>query len=269
MSAIRLVLGRDLRAHLRGLLYWLVPIAGLMIMVISIAPSMMQQGSMLEAKLQAMPEGLKRVFGVAMLDFRRPASYLAVNFVYVTLTASLSAGMLGATILAKEEALKTAELLLTQPVARSRIVAAKALVVAIHALAFNTALATIAIVGLGLVMPGPSEAGRVAQLFAGTTALAVCFGGLGMLVATLVVRARVAANAALGVVLGAYLIDVVGALSPDLDFLARVSPFRPMEPSRVIAAGGVDPIALAVLVAVGVAAAIAAGYRYARRDILV
>jgi ABC-2 type transport system permease protein len=269
MTAIRLILGRDLRAHLRGFLSWVLPVAALVVLVVSIAPSMMRQGSMLEAKLQAMPEGMKRVFGVALLDFRRPASYLAINFIYVTLTASLSAGMLGANILAKEEALKTAELLLTQPISRTRIVTAKALVVLLHAIAFNVVIATIAIIGLGLVMTGPTEASRIAQLFAGTTSLAICFGGLGMLIATLVKRARIAANAALGVVLGTYLLDVVGALSPDLDVLSRISPFRPMEPSRVIAAGGVDPLALLALCAIGVIAAIAAAYRYARRDILV
>lgn len=269
MSALRLVLGRDLRAHLRGFLFWLVPVVALVVMVVSIAPSMMKQGSMLEAKLQLMPEGLKRVVGMSLLDFRRPPSYLALNFVYMTLTASLSAGMLGANILAKEESLKTAELLLSQPVARTRIFVAKALVVVIHAIAFNTVIAVIAIAGLAIVLTVPIEADRIAQLYVGTTALALGFGGIGMLVATLVKRARVAGNAALGVVLGAYLLEVVGALSPDLDWLGRLSPFRPMAPSRIIAAGGVDPLALVGLVAIGVTAATVAGVRYARRDILV
>jgi ABC-2 type transport system permease protein len=265
---IRLVLARELRAHRRSFLYWTLAVSLLLIMVISIQPSMAHKGSALEAKLAMLPDAVKRVFGLTGLDFTRPAGYLAVNFLYVTLTAPLSAAMLGATLVGKEEAQHTAEILFAQPVSRRRVLLGKAAALALHILAFHVILAAVTLIGFRLVVHGPIEAPLVLAQFGGTAVLAICFGGLGMLAATLVRRPRGAANAGLGIVLGGYLLSVVGAISPALEWVGWASPFHAVAPTRILAAGGLDPLAVAVLVAIGVAGAAAAVIRYDRRDIL-
>lgn len=262
-----LVFARDARAHLRGFVLWTLPVAALLLVVVSIQPSMARQGSALEAKLQMMPAALKQLFGLGAIDFLRPAGYLAVNFIAITITAPLSAGTLGATLIAKEEAMHTAELLLTRPVSRVQVLAGKVGVLALHVLGYHVVLSTVALVGLAIVVDGPVEARLILSLFGGSATLAVCFGGLGMWIATLVARPRIAGSAALGVVLGAYLIAAVGAVSPELGWLAWLSPFHAVSPPRIIAHGGLDPVAAVAVATIGLAGAAAAFVRYARKDI--
>jgi ABC-2 type transport system permease protein len=262
-----LVFRRELRAHRRTFLLWLVPIAGLLLLNLAMQPSMAGDGGVLAAKLEAMPPALMRAFGISLLDVTRPAPYLAMNFIYVTLTASLLAGMLGATLVAKEEAQHTAELLLTGPVGRGAVLAGKAGALAVYGLGYNVALALVAIAASAAIIAGPVEPGRIASLFAGTAALAACFGGLGMLIATVVPTPRHAGNAALGVVLGTFLVSAVAAAIPQAEVLHRLSPFRAVEPGRIVLAGGPPVAALLVLGAVGVAAGLLAVRRYQRRDI--
>jgi ABC-2 type transport system permease protein len=265
--AARLLVPRELRAQLRTFLLWLVPVALLVVMVASLQPSMAGDGGALAAKLDAMPEGMRRAFGISRVDFTRPPAYLSINFVYVTLTASLFAAGLGATVIAKEGQLRTVELLFAMPVERRSVLLGKVGAAAIYGLGFNVALAAVALGSLAGFVSSPLEAGLVAALFVGTAALGACFLGVGMLIATLVSRPRTAGNAALGVALGAYLVSIVGAASPDADWLAYASPFRYVEPGRIVAAGGVDPVAVAALVAIGVGCGVAAIARYQRRDL--
>jgi len=101
------------------------------------AVAMAGDGGLLGTKLAAMPEAMKRALGISVLDCSRPPAYLALNFVYATLTTSLFGGILGATIVAKEEAQRTAELLLTLPVSRERVLAGKAIALALFAILYS------------------------------------------------------------------------------------------------------------------------------------
>lgn len=264
---VSLVFKRELRACLKTFLYWFVPVVGLVIMTISLQPSMAQDGGMLAAKLEMLPESLRQAFGVTVLDFTRPANYLATNLIYVTLTGSLLAGILGATLVAREEAQHTAEILLTLPVSRAQVLLGKAGVLAVYALGFHLLMALTSILSFQVVVGGEIEAGLIASLFGGTAALGVCFGGAGMLVATLVREPRSAGSAALGLVFGTYLLGVASGIAPKAEKLGWLSPFQAVEPGQIIANGGLDTVNTTALVLIGVACGAAAIVRYGRKDI--
>lgn len=266
-ATVRLVLGRELAANLRTFLLWFVPVALLLTLNLAMQPSIAGDGGVLAAKLDAMPEAMRRAFGITALDFTRPPAFLSTNFIYVTLTASLLGGTLGATIVAKEEALRTAELLLTPPVAREHVLAGKAIALAIYVIGFDVALALVAIAVAAALIDAPTEPALIASLFGGTAALGACFAGVGMLLGTLVRVPRNASNAALGVVLGMFLINAVAAAFPRAEALSTMSPFRAVEPGRIVVDGGIDPIVVIVLVTIGLAGGGLAVWRYRGRDI--
>ncbi len=258
----------ELGASLRTFLAWLVPMACLLGLTCALQPSFAGDGGALAAKIQAMPETLRKAFGVELVDFRRPAAYLAINFLSVTLIASLFGGLLGARIVAKEETLHTAELLYAQPVSRVHILAGKAAAVAVYAIALPLALGLLAVAILAAVVPGPLEAGLMAALFGGAAALSVCFAGAGMLVAAVVRDARSAAGGALAIVLGTYFLGVLSAIAAPAAPLRWLSPYKLVEPIAILARGGLDPVGPAALVALGIAFAAAGIARHRRRDIL-
>lgn len=260
------VLGHELRASARGAFAWWVGTAGMLVLVCALQPSL--ASGALAAKLEAMPAGMRRAFGLEIVDFQRPAAYLAANFLYVTLTVALLASRFGAVAIAKEETLRTAELLYTLPVSRVRILAGKAAAVAAFAIAFPAALAAVAIPVLAAVTARPVELGLTAELFAGAAALGLCFAGLGMLVAACVRDARTAGGLALALAVGTWFLGLISAAAPAAAPLRWLSPYKLVEPMAILAAGGLDPVHAGLLVAVGVGSAAFAIARYRRRDIV-
>ena len=241
-----IVFAHELRVNLRGLLAWLLPVGALLALTCALQRSFVESG-LLEAKLAGLPAAMRHALGLELVDFRRPPVYLATNFLLVVL--------------------HTAELLYAQPALRSAILAGKAGAFALHVIAFPATLGAIAIATLGAMAAAPLEAGLVAQLFAGAVTLAIAFAGLGMLIAALVRDARAAAPVALGLVFGTYLIGVISAIAAPAAPLRFLSPFKLVEPSTIVAAGGLAPAPAAALIALGVASGTLAIASYRRRDL--
>jgi ABC-2 type transport system permease protein len=264
VAAIRVVLGHELRAQLRGFAAWAVPLAGMAALVCGLQPSL--ANGPLAAKLASMPEAMRRAFGLELLDFQRPVAYLATNFMVITVGVALFAGLSGASIIAKEEILHTAELLYAQPVSRARVLLGKAAAVVAYVLALPLTLALVASALLAAVADRPLEPGAIAELFAGAAALACCFAGAGMLVAARAREPRSAGGITLGIVLGTYFLGMISAMSRVAAPLRWLSPFKWVEPSSIVM-HGLDPLAITALLGLGAGCAAAAIRRYAGRDL--
>jgi ABC-2 type transport system permease protein len=264
VPVIRIVFARELRVNLRTFAAWSLPLAGMLALVCALQPSL--ANGPLAAKLESLPDAMRRALGLEMFDFARPAAYLATNFTTVSIGLSLFAALLGASIIAKEETMRTAELLYAQPVSRTRILLGKAAAVATYAIAAPVLLGLVASALLAAIAARPLEPGLIGSLFAGVTVLAIFFAGAGMLVATLVRDARSANGVALGAVLGTFAIGIVSALSSTAAPLRWLSPFKWNEPSSIIA-HGLDPATVALSLGLGMASAGIAIARYQRRDV--
>jgi len=263
-DASRIVFAHELRQSLRSWLWWVLPIGFMVTLTCALQPALAK--GVLAAKMEAMPEALRKAFGLELVDFKRPAAYLATNFTTISLSTALFAGLLGAAMIAKEETLRTAETLYAQPTSRTSILIGKAAALAVYALAFPITLAVLSIVALTAVAEQPVEVGVVVELFVGACAIAVCFAGIGMLVATLVRDKRSATGAALGAVLGSYFIGVMSALHEVVAPLRWISPHKLAEPTQILVQG-IDVPRISLLVIGGVGAAAIAIALYKRQDI--
>ncbi|HEY5922186.1 MAG TPA: ABC transporter permease subunit [Kofleriaceae bacterium] len=263
-DATRILFGHELRHSLRTWLWWVLPIGLMVTLTCALQPALAK--GVLAAKMDAMPDALRRAFGFANVDFKRPAAYLATNFTTITLSTALFAGLLGAAMIAKEETLRTAEILYAQPTSRTRILVGKAAALAVYALAFPIALALLSIVTLSAVAEQTVEIGVIVELFIGATAIAVCFAGIGMLVAALVRDKRSASGATLGAVLGSYFVGVLSALDEVVQPLRWLSPYKLAEPAQILV-NGTDVARLGLLVIAGIGAATIAIAMYKRQDI--
>ena len=262
-----LILTRELRANLKTFFAWAIPVGLLVAIAQSVQPSMAAPDSLLAAKLEVLPEGMKQAFGMTAGDLSRPASYLAVNFIYVTLTSTLFAGLLGASMLAKEELHHTAEALLSLPISRGAVFAGKLVATLALAAAYQLVMAAAGIGTLAAVVTGDLQLPLLVQVFAGAGLLSLTFGAIGLLVSTLVKEARSASGATLGIVLGTYLLGVMATLGGKAEKAGVISPYKLVEPGDIVAADGLEGVKVAALVAIGVAAASAAFVRFSRRDI--
>ncbi|MGE0402360.1 MAG: hypothetical protein AB7T06_37005, partial [Kofleriaceae bacterium] len=78
---------------------------------------------------------------------------------------------------------------------------------------------------------------------------------------------RGVANVTLAIVFGTFVLGVFSALTPTLSFARWVSPFKLVEAQAIVANGGLDPRAVAILVGVGGACIALAIEAYGRRDL--
>jgi ABC-2 type transport system permease protein len=190
-----------------------------------------------------------------------PSGYLAFVFIFFILAVSLFAcAQIGAS--RHEEADQQLETLLALPVGRRNWLGGRLLLAACGTVAISLAAgfltwAGAASGGVSISLPRMLEAGAnclpVALLFLGTAALAYA------------VVPRASAGIAYGLVTVAFLWDLVGSLLGVPKWLVELTPFQHvgLVPAQQFRAG-----AAAIMVAIGLLAAVAALGLFRRRDLL-
>ncbi|MGE3765284.1 MAG: ABC transporter permease [Kofleriaceae bacterium] len=264
-TIVGIVLRHELLAARRGAVLWLVSLGAMLALVSALQPAL--AAGPLAAKISSLPQAMRDALGLSIVDFNRPAAYLATNFAYVVLGTGAFGGLLGSRVIAKEELSRTGELLYAQPARRGAIVLGKALAAATYAIAVPLLLAIVPLAILSAVTTRELEAPLVFSLFVGCACTAFAFAGVGMLVASTSRQPRGVANVTLAIVFGTFVLGVFSALTPTLSFARWVSPFKLVEAQAIVANGGLDPRAVAILVGVGGACIALAIEAYGRRDL--
>jgi ABC-2 type transport system permease protein len=190
-----------------------------------------------------------------------PSGYLGVTFIFFVLAVSLFAcAQIGAA--RREEAGQQLETLLAQPVGRRRWLGGRLALASAGAVAISLAAGLLTWVG---AESGGADISLAKMIEAGANCLPVSllFLGVAVLVYALVPRASGAIAYALVTV--AFLWDLIGSLLGAPKWLVGLTPFQhvglvPAEPFR----GG----AAAVMVGIGVLAAVAALALFRRRDLV-
>lgn len=257
MIALALAQLRDRR---RSLLAWGLPIGLMSAFIVAIFPSV---SDALAKAIRSYPAGLKEAFGISelstveqyleaeMLSLIVPLAvgYLAVRSIASGLSGAAESGRL--------------DVLLSAPISRRRLAASGFVATAIE-------LAAVLVVGLALTLTGSMLAGAGLSFsaalagFANVWPLALLFAGLGVVVTGFSLHTSVVTGSVAGVLVGMYVIDLVGRLDPSLDWIRYSSVFRYY--GKAIE-NGIDPLAFAGVVAVAVALAILGAQLFERRDL--
>ncbi len=108
-------------------LWWIVGIVAFITLTLGVYPTFRNQAAQLDQSLQSIPDSAKALF-TDTNDFLSPVGYLSsqVYYLLLPLLFSFLAVSLGSSLIAKEEANRTIELLLARPIARTSLVLGKA-----------------------------------------------------------------------------------------------------------------------------------------------
>jgi ABC-2 type transport system permease protein len=258
---LRALLRRGLRDRRRAPLTWGGSIGALCAFEVAIWPSI--EGSIGKA-IKGYPKGLKEAFGIAQLD--TVEAYLDAEMFSLILPlaiAFLAVRSVVALLTAAEEQ-HYLDTLLAAPIPR-RVLAGGA--VGITALVVAAVLVVVgcvtwivgSVAGAG-ISAGPLTAGLVA-----VWSLAMLFAGLATLAAGFLHRSTAVTALAMGAAVAMYVIDLVGKLAEGAAPLRWASAFKYYDsPLR----DGIDPLACAGLLAVGLACAALGAVLFDRRDVL-
>jgi ABC-2 type transport system permease protein len=259
------IAGRAVLDARRGLVFWTVGIVALVVLTVSIYPSISGNEDF-EQALESYPEALKAFVG-GELDLTTGPGYLRgelFSFMVPLLLLIYGIGA-GARAIAGEEEAGTLDLLLSHPLTRQRVLleklgAAAVLLGALGAVVFVSVwLSSLA---FGLEVP----AGNVAAAVLGAVLLALFFSALALLVGAATGSRSLAVALPSAVAVAAYLLDGLANLVDALEPLRAATPwdwYAGGNPLRE----GLDVTGAGLLLA-GTALAVAAALPlFARRDL--
>ena len=255
---------RDIR---RGFLWWSLGLIGFVALIVSVYPTVHSNPS-LNKLAQDYPKALQAfiAFGGAV-DYASAAGYLGIELfsLMVPLLLLVAAIGTGAGTIAGEEERGTLELLLANPVSRTKVVLEK------------TAALVLEIAGLGVVLwlalwigallsNMDISAGHLAAATLSAVLLALAFGAIAVLLGAATGRRTVAIGLTAATAVAAYLVNGLAPLVHALEVPQKISPFYHYavgDPLR----NGVSFTHLGVLIAVAVAATALAPWFFSRRDV--
>ena len=255
---------QELRRGRTQLVIWTASVGALLAVCVLLFPEM--KGEMAQVSdIFASMGSFTKAFGMDRLDFGTLIGFYGVECGNVLgLGGAFFASLLGIAALSSAESGHTAEVLLTHPVTRARVLAEKLVVVLLQVLIFNAVIALIAVGSICLIgepLPGKellllNTAYLVMQL---ELAL-ICFGLSAFL-------RRGALGVGLGLATVAYFLNLVANIADSASWLKYVTPFGYTESADIVSAGRLDAGMLALGLCVGAAIALAGSVYYARKDI--
>jgi ABC-2 type transport system permease protein len=263
---LRSVAGKTLFEQRRAIVWWSLGTLSMVLIVAAYYPSVRDDPS-LTAFMENLPPAAQALSGGVNIDFSSPDGWLngqlfanLAPLIFIIYGIVLGAGAIG-----REEDRGTAELLLTMPVSRRRVVLEKALAAMALMLALGAALVASLLIGTDLFDMGVPLDGILAASVQ-TVLLGTTFGALALAIsAALGPRAHAAAiSGAVG--FAAFLLYSLAPVVDSLSGWQKLSAFYWFQDSNPIGSG-FDLGHIAVLAAATAALAALAVALFDRRDV--
>ena len=219
---------RELRSNAVSLLIWTSVITALTALTMSFYGVFPENNEKILAMISIIPEGTLQFKGISDVDdlFSVLGFYSANNVIYMLVLGSIYSIVLASGILLREEYNKTAEFLLAWPLSRSDIFFSKAAVVFLNVLAINIVTAVVGYITLEIVKREPYSTDAFIIMSVYTMLLNLFFASLGLLMSTLVKRARPITTLSIGLVLILYFIFTISNITEGLSFIGYVTPYK-------------------------------------------
>jgi ABC-2 type transport system permease protein len=240
-------------------------LAVLIIFFLSIFPSFSRDAAEFEKLLQGYPEAVRKAFGLESNIFSFLGFYSYV-FLYIMLCGAIQAMNLGTSILSKEVRQKTADFLLTKPVAREEIITAK-LLAALTTLIITNIIYLVTAGIMAFIVNTETFNMKIFILISITLFFVqLIFMALGVVISVIVLKIRSVIAVSLSTVFGFFIINMFGSVIGD-EALRYITPFKYFETGYIIKNSAYE-MPYVIVSIVFVIAAIGASYLiYSKRDI--
>lgn len=261
---LRTITTKTLRDGRRSLFWWSVGLVGLTVLTVATYPAVRDMPGM-EDLLKGLPDAILALIGES--DLLSPAGYLNSQLfgAIVPLLFLFYGVAAGAGAIAGEEENRTLDLLLSNPVSRTRVVLEKVLAMIIGLLLLGGIL-WLATYLPGLAVDMDLDPLNLVAVVASACLFGFFVGGFALMIGAASGSRGLAIGlgAALGV--AGYLVNSLAPLVDGLDWLQRLSPFYyyyEADPLR----NGLDPVHAAVLGVGGIIFVLLAVIGFRRRDV--
>ncbi len=260
----------ELRRHRLALAIWVIVLSLMSLMRMAEFPDFAKKYQSADQALSEFSPTEIEMFGLDGVDLTSITGYYGARvFSVVVLLGAVYVTMLAATILSREEDYKTIEFLLATPLSRTSITTSKIAVVMLYTFAFNLALLLTSWVMCVAFQQNGYDAKALALMSLGSFLIHLMFAAVGFLLSVFVTPARVIYPVAIGIVLGAYVIQMIANSNEQVKPLTWLSFFTYPNVGEVSAGGHlIDAAHLTAALLLIVAGFGLAVFRYQRKDIV-
>lgn len=256
---------KSLRDQRRSFTFWAIGVTGLTILTVLFYPAISKTTEFSE--ILAESEALAQIFSGGFTDITSPDGYLNSQLfsLLVPILLLIFSINLGSGYIAGEEGRGTLDLLLSNPITRTRVLAQKLAAMVVATAALGVVLWLSIVIG-ALMVDMDIRALRVLEACVSGVLLGTAFGAVALALGAATGKRGIAIGVSGAVALVAYLINSMAPLVEGLEQAVKVSPFHYYIGADPLA-NGLDPVHVAVLVLVTTALSLFANYAFNRRDL--
>lgn len=216
-------------------MWWCIGVISLIGINVLFYPSFRDQTAQLEQSFSQIPDAAKALF-TDTGDFLSPVGYLSSQIYYLMLPLILSilTISMGSSLVTKEEQEGTLELLLSKPLSRTKLIAAKALV-ALIIISIVTLVTTISTLIFASVVDIEVGLDKIALATLLSAILSILFGIIAFCLSAFGGFGRsISVGIAALIAFGSYIVSSLGEVVSWLSGVAKFLPFHYYQPAEVM-----------------------------------
>lgn len=255
----------ECRAYRKTTLIWTLSLVGIMVLFMSMFPTIEKDIEDYKKVLDGFPDAMKQALGLQVETFGSVLGFYSYVFVYISLCGAIQAMNFGTAIVSKEVREKTADFLLTKPITRKTILTAKVLA-AFTSILFTSIVYLVAS-WLMVAAVATDEYSTKAFLLISISLflLQVIFLAIGIFLSVYLPKIKSVLSVSLGTVFAFF---IIGMLSSSGDEYKRyLSPFKYFDSYYMIEHTSYEGAFLIVGLGIVAVAIIASYIYYTKKDI--
>jgi len=232
----------EMRNTWKGTLKWAIALCAITFLMLAFFPSMQTEGmkELAGAKLEGLDPMLLEALGLAeMADFTVITNFFGYLLQFTSLAIMIFVMQFAVNSLVKEESDGTIEFLYSKPITRSSIYVQKSLAAALSFFLLIVALYIVTVTGYVLFSEyGLAESiEELAKLYGAVLFAGFVFMAPGMLFSSLMKSSKGSTGVVMAIVLGVYILGIMGVIINELSFLSVISPIEWIKARKVLSDG--------------------------------
>jgi len=249
---------REIRAYRKSTLIWMAALSGIVALFMGMFPAFTNDVEASRNLLSQLPEALRTAFNIQLANFFTIYGFYGYLLNFALLAGGIQAMNVGAGVISKEVAGKTADFLLSKPVTRSSVLTSKLAAALAVIVSTNVVFSLLAYLAALLMSEDPFGAGTFFLMSFTLFLIQLFFLALGALFAVIIPKIKSPVSVSLPTVFAFYIIGTLGDVLGN-ENVRYASPFKFYDSTYIINNTALEGRYLA-LEAVLVVAFIAATY---------
>ncbi len=261
------IIKRELKANLKSIIGWSI------FLVLFIAMGMQKyealQGTNAEEFLKIMdvlPDAIKAVFGMNVLDITSIIGYYSVLYLYLILIISIHAVFIGTNIINKEEVDKTAEFLFLKPMTRHSVVNYKLIASLINLVILNLVSLISSIIIL-IYLENNVELLNIFLLHIGMFITQVLFLSISAFISLSTYKNNKLTLLSTSILLSTFFLSMIIDAFPEINVLRFLTPFKYFDAKEIVVNQGLNIYYVVFLILVSYLLIHVGKLNYKKRDL--